>query len=253
MSKRKKKQSAELGTFGVIAWAVAILAAVVGIVLLCTRITASDPVTGDQNTTAPVTTGPTIKIEDLQDSQSEEYKGLQLVKIGSYSGLFMEDGGDDVVTRVLMIIVKNTGTRTVQYAEVELTDGEKTAHFTLSTLPPGESVVLLEKNRMPYADGKDLSEATIKNVAVFNQEPSLCEDRIQIQSLQGVLNVKNISDKDITGDIVIYYKNASSDLLYGGITYRVTIKGGIQAGALKQITASHFTSGGSRVMWITVD
>ena len=253
MSKRNNKRSAELSTFGVIAWGLAILAAAVGIVLLCTRISASDPATDDQNSTAPATTGPVVKIEDLKDSESEEYRGLQVEKVGSYSGLYVEDGTDDVLSRILMVIVKNTGSRTVQYAEVELTDGTKTAYFTLSTLPPGESVVLLEKNRMSYADGKDLTQTTIKNVAVFALEPDLCEDRIKVQALDGVLNVTNISGKDIEGNVVIYYKNAASDLLYGGITYRSTITGGIKAGETKQIVASHYSQKGSRILWITVD
>ena len=45
-----------------------------------------------------------------------------------------------------------------------------------------------------------------------------------------MLNVPNISDEDIPGDVVVYYKHASADMLYGGITYRVTISGGIKAG-----------------------
>ena len=136
--------------------------------------------------------------------------------------------------------------------EVELTDGNTTAYFTLSTLPPGESVVLMEKNRMSYDDGKDLTHVNIRNVALFAQEPDLCEDLVRVQALNGVLNVTNISGKDITGNVVIYYKNASSDMLYGGITYRTTISGGIKAGEIKQIVAGHFSKNGSRIMWITV-
>jgi hypothetical protein len=195
----------------------------------------------------------TIKIENLQDSDSETYKNLTVTKIGKYSGIFVEDGSDGPVAGILMVVVKNTGKQTVQYGEVELTDGENTAFFTLSTLPPGESVVLLEKNRMSYDAGKALTQVTIKNVAVFQEEPSLHEELLKIQALDGALNVTNISGEDITGDVVIYYKNASSDLLYGGITYRVTIKGGIKAGEVKQITAAHYTAKGSRVMWITVE
>lgn len=200
----------------------------------------------------PLNTSPNADITDLEDLDSEAYKSLQVVQVGNYSGLFMEDGSNDIVSRVLMVVVKNTGNRTVQYGQVELTDGKITATFALSTLPPGESVVLLEKNRMSYDAGKDLSEVTIKNVAVFQQEPSRLEDELKIQALDGILNVSNISGTDITGDIVIYYKNASSDMLYGGITYRVTIKGGIKDGEVRQITAAHFTAKGSRVMWISV-
>lgn len=227
-----------------------------GILLVVWR-NAGDRPNGQQGSATgnfqPILTDPTVKVEELEDFESDPHKGLQVIKIGNYSGPFVEDGTDEILSRVLMIMVKNTGDRTVQYAEVELTDGTKTAYFTLSTLPPGETVVLLEKSRMTYADGKDLTQTTIKNVAVFSQEPDLCEDRLQIQALNGVLNVTNISGEDIKGDIVIYYKNASSDLLYGGITYRVTIKGGLKADEIKQITASHFTEKGSRVMWVTVN
>lgn len=256
MSKQKKKKPAELGSFGVIVWAVVILAAIVGTVLLCSGIGTPDPNTDHTNvatgTFAPVDPDPTVKIEDLQDVQISTEKSLVITDIGSYSGIYMEDGSDAVLSRILMVVVKNTGSRTVQYAEVELTDGEKTACFSLSTLPPGESAVLLEKNRMPYAEGKELTEAKVKNVAMFPTEPTLCEDQLKIQGLDGVLNVTNISGKDIAGDVVIYYKNASSDMLYGGITYRITITGGIKADEVKQIVASHFSAKGSRIMWVTV-
>lgn len=260
MSKKKATKKAASGGRG--HWVILLIAALLVIALIAALVlhdwqkTPGDATTGNQNfatgTFGPVSTEPTVKIEDLQDADSEAYKGLQVVKVGSYSGLFVEDGSDDVVSRVLMVIVKNSGTRTVQYAQIELTDGNTTACFTLSTLPPGESVVLLEQNRMSYEAGKDLTETTIRNVALFPQEPELCEDRIQIQALNGVLNVTNISGEDITGDVVIYYKNAAADLLYGGITYRVTITGGIKAGEIKQIVASHYSAKGSRVMWVTV-
>ena len=257
MSKNKKNQKPTSGGWGYLAIFLVALVLVLG--LFAGRVfrdRQNGPNAGGTNIATgdfrPVQTLPSVTIEDLEDTESEEFKGLQVVKIGNYSGLFMEDGSNDVLSRILMVIVKNCGDKTVQYAEIEMTDGENTAYFSLSTLPPGESVVLLEKNRMSYADGKDLTEATIKNVAIFRQEPTLCEDQLKIQALNGVLNVTNISGKDIDGDIVIYYKNAASDLLYGGITYRVTIKSGLGKDEVQQITASHFTTNGSRIMWVTV-
>ena len=81
---------------------------------------------------------------------------------------------------------------------------------------------------------------------------SLQEDKLQLQVLDGALNVINISGEDITGDVVIYYKNAAADVYYGGITYRVRIEGGIKADEIKQIMASHFSDSGSKVMFVTV-
>ena len=257
MSKNKKNQKPASGGWGyLVIFLVAVLLVVGLFVGRVFRDRQNGSNAGNTNIATgdfrPAQTTPSVTIEDLEDAESEEFKGLQVVKIGSYSGLFVEDGSNDVLSRILMVIVKNCGDKTVQYAEIEMTDGENTAYFSLSTLPPGESVVLLEKNRMSYADGKDLTEVTIKNVAIFQQEPTLCEDLLQIQELNGFLNVTNISGKDIDGNIVIYYKNAASDLLYGGITYRVTIKGGLSKDEVRQITASHFTPKGSRIMWVTV-
>ena len=162
----------------------------------------------------------------------------------------MEDGTDEVVSGILMIIVKNTGEKAVQYAEITLPDSG--AFFTLSTLPAGESVVLLEQTRMAYTGNEDVTQAAASNMAVFSEPLSLCEDKLQLQILDGALNVINISGQDIEGDVVIYYKNAASDLYYGGITYRVRIEGGLKADEVKQIMADHFSASGSKVMFVTV-
>ena len=92
-----------------------------------------------------------------------------------------------------------------------------------------------------------------QSVAFFSYEPSLQADRLQIQGLDGGMNITNISKEDITGDVVVYYKNAASDgLLYGGITYRTRISGGIKAGELKQGMTEHFRVNGSEVLFVTV-
>lgn len=177
---------------------------------------------------------------------------LEITDIGEYTGIFMEDGSDEVVSGVLMLVVKNTGEQAVQYAEITLPTDNGEAKFTLSTLPAGESVVLLEQSRMAYNGKEEVSQAAASNVAVFPEALSLAEDKLQLQVLDGALNVTNISGGDITGDVVIYYKNAASDLYYGGITYRVRIEGGIKADEIKQIMASHFSDTGSKIMFVTV-
>ena len=195
----------------------------------------------------------TIKVEDIQDADSGIAWGLKVTEVGSYTGIYMEDGSDAPVSQVLMIVVKNIGKQTVQYGQVELSDGNTVARFTFTTLPPGEAMVVLESTRMSYDENQKLDQVTIKNVIVLPQEPEPWEEKLQLQILNGVLNVTNISGKDITGDVMIYYKNASSDMLYGGITYRVTVKGGIKAGEVKQVSAVHYAANGSRIMWITVE
>ena len=236
-------------------WAVIIclvLLAAAGIIVACLHDGGATGPTGTATGSFDtVGTTPNVQIGDVEDVSISLGKGLEIINIGSYTGLFMEQGADEIVSRVLMLVVKNTGDQTVQYGEIQLTDGTITAGFQVTTLPPGESTVLLELNKMSYEDGKALTQASAQNVAMFATEPSLCEDRIKIQALEGVLNVTNISGQDIAGNIVIYYKNSSTDMPYGGITYRVTISGGLKAGEIRQITADHFSAKGSRVMFIT--
>lgn len=179
-------------------------------------------------------------------------RGMYITDAGSYTGIYMEDGTDELASGILMLVVKNEGNQDIQYAEITLPTDKGDAFFTLSTLPAGESVVLLEKNRMEYTGQEDIAQATADHVAVFSEPLSLYEDQLKLQILDGAINVSNISGADINGDVVIYYKNAAADLYYGGITYRVRIEGGIKAGEIKQLMASHFSETGSKIMFVTV-
>lgn len=177
--------------------------------------------------------------------------GLEITKVGSYTGIYMEDGTDEIVSGVTMILVENTGEEYIQYAEITLTGDNGEANFVLTTLFPGDTVVVLETERKPYSAAESYTEAAANNVAVFSEVPSLCEDRLELQALDGVINVTNISDADITGDIVIYYKNTAGGLYYGGITYRVRITGGIAAGEIRQIVSEHFSDSDSEIVFVT--
>ena len=115
-------------------------------------------------------------------------------------------------------------------------------------------MVLQEKNRLIWDSTVDYGAAFPKlgNVAYFQQPMDLHEDVLQIQIIDGALNVRNISGEDITGNIAIHYKNAAVDLLYGGITYRVTIEGGLKADELRQVMTHHASDAGSRIMFVTI-
>ena len=193
-----------------------------------------------------------VRIEEVQNAEIALPYGLVLQDIGSYTGMYVEDGSNEVLSGILMVTVRNDSDRTVQYAEILLTGAEETARFTLTTLPPGESAVLLEQNRMTYDGGRQVEEIEVSSMALFPEEPSLYEEQLSVQPLNNALNVTNISGADIAGDIVVYYKNASADMLYGGITYRVTIGGGLKDGESRQVVAGHCSAVGSRIMFITV-
>ncbi len=180
--------------------------------------------------------------------------GIYLKDITGYTGLYMEDGSDEVLSDILMMVVENGGDQDIQYAKITMDLGNQQAEFLITTLPVGESIVLLEQSRIAW--NKDTDYAAIlpkvENVAYFQESISLHEDKLKIQIIDGALNVTNISEEDIFGTIKVYYKNAAEDLLYGGITYQVTIDGGLKTGELRQVMTHHASDTGSRIMFVTI-
>jgi hypothetical protein len=175
---------------------------------------------------------------------------LVITDMGSYAGIFMEDGTDEIVSDVMMLVVRNDGTDDLQLARINLAFADYTAQFEVTNLPAGESVVLLERNRHPY-EGDNFLKAEALNIVHFSTPMTLMEERFEIVGGNGYITVKNISDQDISGDIFLYYKNSASDLLYGGITYRARVSGGIKAGETMRVTTGHYHDGSSRLLMVT--
>lgn len=191
----------------------------------------------------------------LQDNLSIPVKeGLEIQIVGPYTGIYVEDGTDEVVTDVLMLVLANNSTDTVEYAKITMKTGTDTAEFAVTTLKPGEKVVLLEKNRMTYDASVDYSAATVvcENLAVFKEPLSLQEEKLSFQILNGAINVTNISDQDITGRIAVYYKNKAAGIYYGGITYRILLEDGLKAGEIRQMPAAHAAETGSEILFVTI-
>jgi cytoskeletal protein RodZ len=191
----------------------------------------------DIQTEQEVTEPQPIELED----------GLQILHIAGYAGMYMEDGSNEVVSNVMMLILENTGSEDLQLARISIAYSDFTAEFEVTNLPAGEMAVLLEKNRHA-ATGEDYRSIQVKNVVFFPEAMSLREDRLKITGSNGTLKVENISGEDIAGDIYIYYKHSASDLLYGGITYRVAVRGGLKAGESTTVIAGHYTPDSCRLL-----
>lgn len=192
-----------------------------------------------------------IQIQMFGEIEFDLGNGLLITDVGRYTGVYMEDGSDEIVSKILMVVVTNTSEQDLEYAEITLNGEEAEAQFSVSTLPVGASAVLLEKTRMEYPGEDVFTEAQSQVVSFFEKPLSVHADVLKLQGLDGALNITNISGKDIAGDIVIYYKNSSSDMYYGGITYRVRLEGGLKAGEIRQIMSDHYNASGSEVLFIT--
>lgn len=172
---------------------------------------------------------------------------LQILSISGYSGMYMEDGSNEIVTDVMMVIVENTSMQDLQLARFRLEYSDFTASFEITNLPAGEKLVALERNRHTNVAEKHLS-AKIDAMVFFPEPMDLHEDSFRISGSDGVLRVENISGSDISGDIMIFYKNSAQDLLYGGITYRIVVRDGLAAGESKQIISGHYSPENSRII-----
>jgi cytoskeletal protein RodZ len=197
------------------------------------------PVPTEEDQTAEATEPPVIELGS----------GLVVRYISGYAGIYMEDGSGDLVTDVMMLLLENTAEEDLQLARISVEYSDFTAEFEVTNLPAGEKVVALEKNRQPKPDEK-YQAIQAKNVVFFPETMRLQEERIRITGANGSLEVENISGEDITGDIWIYYKHSASDLLYGGITYRVSVKGGLAAGEKIRVIAGHYMVDSCRILQV---
>ena len=177
-------------------------------------------------------------------------EGIELQALSGYQGPYVEDGTDDIVSDVLAITVRNDGDKTVQYAHIILTQGETAYEFDVTTLPVGASAQLLELSRQPMPGSTDGMTAQVTACAVFDAEPTMCEDVFQIETQDTAITITNNSGSDITGQIYVYYKIAYGDLYMGGITYRVGTAG-LKAGESTTCYAGHFSTDYSKLMFVT--
>lgn len=255
----KQKKKAGKGLWIAVCVLILLLAAVVGMLYMLPEDETEAPASETQQTTTSEqqltsesepepTSAPAVK-----DSINLGY-GIYVTDVGSYTGMYMEDGSDEVLSDILMLVIENKGEQDVQYAEISMQLGEQTARFTATTIPIGEKMVLLEQNRMQWDETVDYSQVypMAENVAYFQDPISLQEEQLKIGIVDGAINVTNISGRDIPGTISVYYKNAADDIYYGGITYRITIEGGLKADEIRQVMTNHASDTGSKIMFVTI-
>ncbi len=182
----------------------------------------------------------------------DEYRlnsDLTIERAVSWSGSYVEDGTDEAVSGVFALVLKNTSSRTLQYAELTVTCGNETYRFTLSTVPAGQSVLVQEAGRKPMPEDLTDAAAELTLYTDFSETPDLCPDVFEVYVDGNQITVKNKGNQD-AGDVYVYYKTFADDQYLGGITYRAKIDR-IAGGESGSITPTHYHDGSSRLMFIT--
>lgn len=177
-------------------------------------------------------------------------RGLEISAAGSYSGEYMEDGTDEPIENVAALLVRNIGTETVEYAEVtgRSSDGE-TVHFVLTGLPANAFVLVLEADRCAYSE---ISAPQVTEIAAaLNVTQDYAED-FEIYLGDGVINIRNVTGKELTDDIFVYYKTYRDGLFFGGITYRARFNG-LRDQAIGQSIQSHATDDETVIVYMTYE
>lgn len=172
---------------------------------------------------------------------------LTIQRINGYSGIFIEDGSDKEVKNVAAIQVKNTSKQVVEYAKIELYNGDKKLVFEVSTLPANSSAVVMEKNKTTFDSSKNVTYGK-STVAYTDKLEKSSDIKYKVLDNNGI-EVTNKSKKDI-GCVRVFYKYKSEEGYYvGGITYVAKVNN-LKAGTSETIYPSHFATDGGQVMMV---
>lgn len=174
-------------------------------------------------------------------------EGLSVVKIGQYSGQFLESGKDEQVDDTFAIIVKNKSKDMLQYAQLNFKVKGETANFVVTNLPSGKSALVLEANKKSFSKTNDIiyegASTSYIDSDVINK------DKFKVTSDNTKLTLKNITNKKYL-TVYVYYKNIDEDGNYlGGITYRTKFE---NVGANKSVTidTEHYLKGASQIVMV---
>lgn len=190
-----------------------------------------------------------ISVEDIKADIS--VSGLTVESIDLISGMYVEDGSDEVLNDIFTVTFKNTSDRALQYAKLILTIGDENYVFEISTVPAGASVRAMEMNRKIFVPSKGDVFITQENISWFDMEPSIYENQLEITPTNNGVAVKNISNDTISAPLYVYYKNYSDEVYVGGITYRTGTKEALAPGETVMLSAKHFELDYSRLMFVT--
>lgn len=199
-------------------------------------------VSGDGSITDFDNTGETIK-----DNYEVNDADIKIQHINSYSGIFIEDGSDVEVDNVAAIQVKNTSKKALEFAQIQIYNGDKKLVFDVSSLPANSSAIIMEKNKAPLDKSKSITYGGTTGGYTNKLEK---DSTIKYQKVDNNgIKVTNKSNKNIPC-VRIFYKYKSSEGYYiGGITYTAKINN-LKAKESKTIYPSHFDSDGGEIMMI---
>lgn len=174
--------------------------------------------------------------------------GVYIEELFSYSGEYVEDGSNEACSNIAAVRLVNNSDVHYQYLKFTVRTAEISYSFSATTLFSGARMTVLDQTKTAYADGQIVS-VEANSVAPFTSQPTVHLETFEISYLDGIINVKNLTDQDRT-DVYVYYKNMDDYGYFGGITYRCPF-GTVSGGATVQNSAANLKKDTSRIVFVT--
>lgn len=162
-----------------------------------------------------------------------------------YEGGYLEDGSHTYEDNVAAILLENTGSDGIECARVILHWEDGAYVFDVDMLPPGMPVIVLERDRQPYALKEWIACEGVQKCS-FEDWQSILE--IEENGIQ--LQITNPTDQ-VACDVRIYFKDylEEQDILVGGIVHSYTV-GDIPPNTTVTAEPYRFVKGCSKILRI---
>ena len=175
--------------------------------------------------------------------------GTQLVirDIRPYNGLFLEDGSDQTVSNISVMILENRGVG-LEYAAITLVQGDRQLTFKATAIPGGTQAVVQEASAAEYRKG-GYTQCGVEIALLDHFEKSESYIRVE-ENESGSLVVSNLTD-EVIPCVRVFYKFVleAGEIYVGGITYTAKILD-LKPGEPQTVAPSHYAAGYSEIMMV---
>ncbi len=213
----------------------------------CTSMGAVEPFTGYSGSEkTKIDSGFTLKYSDYNYAESDlSQSGIlvgRCIRILSYA---KSDAG------TLQLAVKNESDEDIKYAVLTCTANGEQRSFKISVLPKYAECILTEDNGAVFDENQSCYDFELKDKIVFDEKMSVYPDVFSLRAMDGVISVKNISDKPVS-NVYVYYKTEENGVFVGNETYRVKFSN-FTPGEEKELNAEHYKAYTGKIVFIEYD
>lgn len=175
--------------------------------------------------------------------------GIVVERLQVYSGEYWENGEAELVEDVAAILVRNPGRRSIEFAAITLKQGTKRLHFFLYDLPPGETCLVMEKEKQCGSGSVEWGEILSIRWSVYDLAP----EQVQWVGIEERIHVRNVTGQEIE-DLCIRYKRYCQEFgcYLGGISFSAHAMD-LGAGEEQILTPGCYHAGTTKVVGINAE